>query len=288
MGSSQSVKTSLRFFCDIPVRSVWNDETSKWWLCAYDVVAALTETKNPRVYWATLKRRNIELFTNCKQLKLSARDGKKYKTDVIDENELNVLIALIRSNKKDIFKNWLSSLGNSVDEKSKIKAYELFESGMINNIEIGTVRGLQQIHSYIFSGLYDFAGKIRTKNISKGGFIFASAEYLIENLKKIELMPEDTLENIVKKYIEMNIAHPFMEGNGRSVRIWLDLILKKNLSLCVDWSLIDKKNYLKAMEKSPINESFIMNLLKSSLTEKINDREIFMKGVDYSYYYETD
>ena len=251
------------------------------------MVEALTGTKNPRVYWATLKRRNSELFTNCKQLKLTAKDGKKYRTDVINENELNILIAILKSSKKEFFKNWLSSIGNSIDEKSKLKAYELFENGIINNVEVGTVRGLQQIHSYIFAWLHDFAGKIRTKNVSKGGFIFASAAYLVENLKKIEVMPEDSLENIVKKYIEMNIAHPFMEGNGRSTRIWLDLILKKNLSLCVDWSLIDKKNYLYAMEKSPVDESFIMNLIKNSLTDKINDLETFIKGVDYSYYYES-
>ena len=287
MGSSQDLKTSVRFFHDVAVRSVWDDETTQWFLCACDVVEALTGTKNPRVYWATLKRRNSELFTNCKQLKLTAKDGKKYRTDVINENELNILIAILKSSKKEFFKNWLSSIGNSIDEKSKLKAYELFENGIINNVEVGTVRGLQQIHSYIFAGLHDFAGKIRTKNISKGGFIFASAAYLVENLKKIEVMPEDSLENIVKKYIEMNIAHPFMEGNGRSTRIWLDLILKKNLSLCVDWSLIDKKNYLYAMEKSPVDESFIMNLIKNSLTDKINDLETFIKGVDYSYYYES-
>ena len=280
------MKTSIRFFYDIPVRSVWDDETSKWWLCASDVVRALTYSKNPRVYWATIKRRNFELFTNCKRLKLSAADGKKYATDVIDEEQLNTLIALIKSNRKDIFQKWLASINNSIDEKSKIKAYELFESGIIESIEVGTVRGLQQIHSYIFSGLYDFAGKIRTKNISKGGFLFANAEYLNETLRKIEAMPEDNFINIIKKYIEMNIAHPFMEGNGRSTRIWLDLILKKNLSKCVDWSLIDKKSYMDAMSKSPYDDSVIIALIEHALTDKINDREIFMKGVDYSYYYE--
>ncbi|MBR0078912.1 MAG: Fic family protein [Synergistaceae bacterium] len=282
------IKTSVRFFRDYPVRSVWDDESSKWWFCACDVVGALTETKNPRVYWATLKRRNSELFTNCKQLKLTAKDGKKYKTDVISENELNILLVITKSKSEKIFREWISYIESSLDDKSKLKAYELFESGIINKIEIGTIKGLQQIHAYIFAGLYDFAGKIRTKNISKGGFMFASVEYLVENLKKIEAMPENSLANIVKKYVEMNIAHPFMEGNGRSTRIWLDLILKKNLSLCVDWSLIDKKSYLEAMEKSPIDDSLIINLISKSLTDKINDRETFMKGVDYSYYYESD
>ena len=266
---------------------MWDDETSKWWLCAVDVVMALSNTKNPRVYWATIKRRNIELFTNCKQLRLPAKDGKTYLTDVIDENELNVLITLIKSSKNDMFKSWLASLNSSIDEKSKLKAYELFESGIIDDIEVGTVRGLRQIHAYIFSGLYDFAGKIRTQNISKGNFAFANAAYLIENLRKIEAMREDSFDNIMKKYVEMNIAHPFMEGNGRSTRIWLDMMLKKNLSVCVDWSLIDKKSYMNAMKRSPLDDSIISAIIKNALTDRINDREIFMKGIDYSYYYES-
>ena len=282
------LKVSIRFFDDGPVRSVWDDETAKWWMCAADVVAALAETSNPRVYWATVKRRNPQLFANCKQLKLPARDGKRYLTDVIDEASRNALIAVIQSGKKDVFLRWLSSVGSSIDEKSKQKAYELFESGLINAVEVGTVRGLQQIHAYIFDSLYDFAGQIRTKNISKGGFAFANARFLSDNLKKIEQMPESTLEEIVSKYVEMNIAHPFMEGNGRSTRIWIDLILKKNLSLCVDWSRIDKKAYLQAMEQSPVTEAPILSLISGALTDKINDREVFMKGIDYSYYYETE
>ena len=282
------LKVSIRFFDDVPVRSVWDDETAKWWMCAADVVAALAETSNPRVYWATVKRRNPQLFANCKQLKLPARDGKRYLTDVIDEASRNALIAVIQSGKKDVFLRWLSSVGSSIDEKSKQKAYELFESGLINSVEVGTVRGLQQIHAYIFDSLYDFAGQIRTKNISKGGFAFANARFLSDNLKKIEQMPESTLEEIVSKYVEMNIAHPFMEGNGRSTRIWIDLILKKNLSLCVDWSRIDKKAYLQAMEQSPVTEAPILSLISGALTDKINDREVFMKGIDYSYYYETE
>ena len=282
------LKVSIRFFDDVPVRSVWDDETAKWWMCAADVVAALAETSNPRVYWATVKRRNPQLFANCKQLKLPARDGKRYLTDVIDEASRNALIAVIQSGKKDVFLRWLSSVGSSIDEKSKQKAYELFESGLINAVEVGTVRGLQQIHAYIFDSLYDFAGQIRTKNISKGGFAFANARFLSDNLKKIEQMPESTLKEIVSKYVEMNIAHPFMEGNGRSARIWIDLILKKNLSLCVDWSRIDKKAYLQAMEQSPVTEAPILSLISGALTDKINDREVFMKGIDYSYYYETE
>lgn len=226
------------------------------------------------------------MSTICRQLKLPAKDGKKYLTDIIDDNGINTVIALIPSKKTEIFKKWLSGIGSSLDEKSKQKAYSLYEDGLIDTIEVGTTKGLQQIHSYLFGGLYDFAGKIRTKNISKSGFMFANARFLDEVLKKIEQMPEDSVENIVDKYIEMNLAHPFMEGNGRSTRIWLDLIFKKNLGVCVDWSLIDKKEYLSSMERSPLDGRDILRLISGALTDRINDREIFIKGIDYSYYYE--
>ena len=284
----ESIKTSIRFFDDTPVRSVWDDGSSKWMTAAVDVVAALTDSANPRVYWHALKKRNFQLFTNCRQLKLKARDGKKYSTDVLDEAELSALVAILKSQKAQTFREWLASLGSSVDEKSRQKAYDLFESGAIDSVEVGTVKGLRQIHSYLFGGLYEFAGQIRTKNISKGGFAFAAAAYLPNTLAQIEKMPEDTVENIVKKYVEMNVAHPFLEGNGRSTRIWLDLILKKRLAVCVDWSRIEKKDYLAAMEKSPTDDAPIITLIKGALTDRINDREVFMKGVDYSYYYEAE
>lgn len=280
------LKTSIGFFEDIPVRAVWDDATSKWWFCAMDIAEALTKSKNPRVYWAQLKRRNSQLITICKQLKLTASDGKKYMTDVVGDDGVNTVIALIPSKKSVVFEKWLKGMGTSIDDKSKQKAYELFESGIINEIEVGTVKGLQQIHAYIFGGLYDFAGQIRTINIAKGGFAFAPAMYLQDNLHLIEQMPEDAIENIVKKYVEMNVAHPFMEGNGRSTRIWLDLILKKNLKRCTDWSQIDKREYLLAMQESPVNATHIFNLISGALTDDINNREIFMKGIDYSYYYE--
>ena len=280
------LKTSTRFFDDIPVRAVWDEETSKWWFSAMDIAQALTKSKNPRVYWATIKRRNPQLIAICKQLKLTASDGKKYLTDVVNSDGVNTVIALVPSKSSVVFEKWLNGMGTGIDEKSKLKAYELFESGLINEIEVGTVRGLQQIHGYIFGGLYDFAGEIRTVNIAKDGFAFAAAMYLKDNLALIEKMPEDSLENIVKKYVEMNIAHPFMEGNGRSARIWLDLVLKKNLKKCTDWSQIDKRDYLNAMKKSPVDYTDILNHIKNALTNEINDREIFMKGIDYSYYYE--
>ncbi len=282
------MKTSIRFFENIPVRAVWDEESSKWWFCAMDIAEALTKSANPRVYWATVKRRNPQLIAICKQLKLKAKDEKFYNTDVVDESGLNTVIALVPSKKSEIFAKWMKNMETSLDEKSKQKAYELFESGFINEVEVGTVKGLQQIHGYIFGGLYEFAGQIRTLNISKGGFAFAPCMYLAENLAKIEAMPEKTLEAIVNKYVEMNVAHPFMEGNGRSTRIWLDLILKKNLGKCVDWSRIDKTEYLAAMRESVVNPKKIVALLNGALTDDVNNREIIMKGIDYSYYYETE
>lgn len=173
-----------------------------------------------------------------------------------------------------------------IDEKSLQKAFQLFESGDIKRMEIGTIKGLQQIHKYIFGGLYDFAGKIRDKNISKGGFRFANALYLNEILPKIEQMPENTFEEIIAKYVEMNIAHPFMEGNGRTMRIWLDLILKKRLNKVINWQFVDKTLYLQAMERSPINDLEIRFLLKENLTSETENREIIFKGIEQSYYYE--
>ncbi len=173
-----------------------------------------------------------------------------------------------------------------IDEKSLQKAFQLFESGDIERMEIGTTKGLQQIHKYIFDGLYDFAGKIRDKNISKGDFRFANALYLNEILPKIEQMPENTFEEIIAKYVEMNIAHPFMEGNGRTMRIWLDLILKKRLNKVINWQLVDKTLYLQAMERSPINDLEIRFLLKENLTSDTENREIIFKGIEQSYYYE--
>lgn len=176
---------------------------------------------------------------------------------------------------------------NKAEEKiSKIKAKKLFDSGKIENIKVGTFAGLKQIHKYLFEDIYDFAGKLRTVNIAKGNFRFAPVMYLAQSLKQIDKMPQSNFDEIVEKYVEMNVAHPFREGNGRATRIWLDLIFKKELKKVVDWNKIDKADYLSAMERSPIKDIEIKHLQQNALTDKINEREIFMKGIDVSYYYE--
>ncbi len=285
-------KISIRFFDDREVRAVWDEENSKWWFSVVDIVAVITNSPRPRVYWGTLKSRlkvkNNELYSRCIQLKLESIDGKKYATDCFSQDDIIEVVKNIPNKKSIEFLDWFTYSDNTIDGQSKKKAYTLFESNLIDDIEIGTIKGLQQIHAYLFGGLYDFAGQIRQKNISKGGFQFAMAQYLENTLKEIEKMPEENFEQIADKYIEMNIAHPFMEGNGRSTRIWLDLILKKYISRCVDWSKISKKDYMNAMIQSPKDSTVIITLLKNALTDEINSREMFMKGIDYSYYYEEE
>ena len=215
-------------------------------------------------------------------------DGKKYTTDCLSQDDIIKLVKLLPNKKSIEFLDWFLYSDNTIDGQSKKKAYTLFESNLINEFEIGTAKGLKQIHAYLFGGLYDFAGKIRQKNISKWGFKFASAEFLESTLANIEKMPENTFDDIIKKYVETNIAHPFMEGNGRTTRIWLDLILRKRLKKCVDWSQISKADYLNAMIESVRNDAQIKHLIKGALTNKIHDRDMFMKGIDYSYYYEEE
>ena len=292
MAADKQNKISIRFFNDQEVRAAWDYNSNRWLFSVVDVIAVLTDSKNPRNYWKVLKHRltkaGNELVTNFNQLKLVASDGKRYLTDCLPQDELLRLIESVPSKHASAFARWLITGENQIDSKSRDKAYQLWDSTLLQTIEVGTARGLQQIHAFLFGGLYDFAGQIRQKNIAKGGFQFAISRFLGETLAQIEQMPETTIEEIVDKYVEMNIAHPFMEGNGRSTRIWLDLILKRSLKKCVDWSQIDKTDYMEAMRLSPVNSQRISELIKDALTDKINDREMFMKGIDYSYYYEQN
>jgi Protein involved in cell division len=271
---SNNTKISIRFFDDREVRAIWDEENNKWWFSVLDIVAVLTnqdDYNKARNYWkylkAKFKKEGSELGSITTQLKLKSPDGKMRLSNVLDYDGIIALGKQFPSKKANRFIEWFTYGDESIDGKSKTKAYALFESSFIDSIEVGTAKGLQQIHAYLFGGLYDFAGQIRQKNISKGGFQFAVAHFLGSTLGQIEQMPENTFEEIVDKYVEMNIAHPFMEGNGRSARIWLDLIFKKRLKRCVDWSKIYKNDYLNAMVRSSANSMKLKNLLKKSLTD---------------------
>ena len=308
-------KKSIRFFNDREVRALWDDSHNKWWFSVLDIIAAINEQDNyqkTRNYWkylkTKLKKENNKLVSATNQLKLQAPDGKQRLTDMLDGEGVVLLAKAIPNVKAMGFLDWFTYSDNTIDGQSKKKAYQLFESGLLKTVEPGSIKCLQQIHAYLFGGLYDFAGQIRTKNISKGGFTFANCMHFPETLQTIERMPETTFDEIMDKYVEMkiraneyhvnsftngrvqpnlcNVAHPFMEGNGRSTRIWLDLMLKRSLKRCVDWSQIDKNEYLSAMRESVTDSQYIKALVKPALTTQINDREMFMKGIDYSYYYE--
>ena len=282
------IKHSIRYFNNKPVRAVWDNDNSMWWYSAVDFISILVDPNSPRRYWNNVKVRNSELSPFCGQLKLFADDGKKYLSDVINEEGVRLLLTIIPSKYKKAILDWIKGLLDPIDEQSKKKAYDFYKTELIEKEEIGKTVALQKIHAYLFEGLYPFAGKIRTKTISKGGFVFANGDFLPQVLKDIDKMPDDTFPKIVDKYVEMNIAHPFMEGNGRSTRIWLDLLLKERLKKCIDWSKIEKNDYLSAMKDSPVNPKPIFDLLNRALTNDINNREIFMKGIDYSYYYEEE
>ncbi|MBR3435892.1 MAG: Fic family protein [Bacteroidales bacterium] len=289
------MKTSIRFYNDREVRAVWDEKNQKWYFSVLDIVGAINGQEDydkNRNYWKylknKLKKENSQVVSVTTQLKIVAPDGKMRLSDMLDFYGVEMLAKSIPNSKAMAFLDWFIYSDSSIDGQSKKKAYSLYESGILNNMKPGTVECLQQIHAYLFGGLYDFAGKIRTKTIAKGNTLFCLAEHLHNYLKIVEAMPETTFDEIVDKYVEMNAAHPFMEGNGRSTRIWLDLIFKKRMKRCVDWSKIDKRDYLDAMIASHTDSSRIRELLRQSLTDKIDDRELFMKGIDYSYYYEEN
>ena len=288
-------KISIRFYNDREVRAVWDEENSKWWFSAIDIIRAINDEVDyvkAGNYWRWLKKKltadGVELVSITHEFKFEAPDGKKRIADAIDNECIHILAKHYPNNRANAFLDWVTYSDNTIDGQSRKKAYTLWESDLVDDKDVGKVKSLQQIHAYLFGGLYDFAGKIRTKTIAKGNTLFCLAEHLDNYLKIVEAMPETTFDEIVDKYVEMNAAHPFMEGNGRSTRIWLDMIFKKRMKMCVDWSKINKKEYLDAMIASHTDSSRIRVLLKESLTDKINDRETFMKGIDYSYYYEQE
>lgn len=295
METLKTDKKSIRFFNDREVRAVWDDENNCWWFSATDIVRAINNEPDyvkAGNYWRWLKRKlkqeGIQFVSDTHRLKIVAADGKRYNSDALSAEDIMLVAKHYPNNRAGEFLNWFTYSDNTVDGQSRKKAYQLYESGLLRSLEPGSLKCLQQIHAYIFGGLYDFAGRIRTKNISKGGFTFANCMHFPETLLLIERMPETTFDEIMDKYVEMNVAHPFMEGNGRSTRIWLDMMLKRSLKRCVDWSLIDKNDYLSAMRESVADSQKIKSLVESALTDRIDDREMFMKGIDYSYYYEQN
>ena len=289
------MKISIRFFSNREVRAIWDEENSKWYFHVIDIVSILNEQDDytkANNYWRWLKRKlkqeNPQLVSATHGFKFRAADDKMRLSDTLDSSGIIELAKNFPNQKAAKFLDWFLYSDNTIDGQSKKKAYALFESGLLASLEPGSVKCLQQIHGYLFGGLYDFAGQLRTKNISKGGVTFANALYFSTILPNIENMPETTFEEIINKYVEMNVAHPFMEGNGRSTRIWLDLMLKRTLRKCIDWSKVNKNSYLEAMRKSVADSRNLKTLLEVALTDKINDREMFMKGIDYSYYYEEE
>lgn len=290
-----SSKRSIRFYNDHKVRAVWSEEENKWYFSAIDIIRAINAEEDylkASNYWRWLKKKliaaDIQLVSDTHDFKFEAPDGKMRKADILDFEAVERLAKHYPNTRAVPFLDWFTFSDNSIDGQSRKKAYTLFESGILDEMQPGTIKSLQQIHAYLFGGLYDFAGQIRTRTIWKDGTLFCRAEYLRYNLEQIEQMSQTTFDEIVDKYIEMNIAHPFMEGNGRSTRLWLDLIFKSSIKQCVDWSQIDKKAYLQAMRQSTTDSAMIRELLRSAMTDQINDREMFMKGIDYSYYYEQE
>ena len=313
----EQYKKSIRFFNDREVRAVWDEEHSKWWFSVLDIIAAINEQddyQKTRNYWkylkTKLKKEKNELVSATNRFKMQAPDGKQRLTDTLDSEGVILLAKNYPNNRANDFLDWFTYSDNTIDGQSRKKAYQLFESDLLKTAEPGSIKCLQQIHAYLFGGLYNFAGQIRTRNISKGGFTFANCIHFPETLQTIERMPETTFDEIMDKYVEMkiranayhvnsftngrvqpnlcNVAHPFMEGNGRSTRIWLDLMLRRSLKRCVDWSQINKNEYLSAMRESVSDSTHINALVLPALTTKIDDREMFMKGIDYSYYYEQN
>ena len=289
------MKISIRFFSNREVRAIWDEENSKWYFHVIDIVSILNEQDDytkANNYWRWLKRKlkqeNPQLVSATHGFKFRAADGKMRLSDTLDSSGIIELAKNFPNQKAAKFLDWFLYSDNTIDGQSKKKAYALFESGLLASLEPGSVKCLQQIHGYLFGGLHDFAGQLRTKNISKGGFTFANALYFSSILPNIENMPENTFEEIINKYVEMNVAHPFMEGNGRSTRIWLDLMLKRTLKKCIDWSKVNKNKYLEAMQQSVTNSLPLKALVEPALTDKINDREMFLKGIDYSYDYEEE
>ena len=273
----------VRYKNDRPIRFAWDDDTEKWWMCATDAAKALTDTSNPRVYWATVKRRNPDLFANCKQLKFIAADGKMYNMDVIDNARLDALNAVVHSTRRDEFLKYLASVESSDDKKVRERAYELFNDETSGAFDVGNVRGLQQLHSFLFEGIIEDAGQIRTDETDNITTVYTSLKFLPKTLDRIDRMTERSLNEIISKYVEMNTAHPFMSGNGRSIRLWFDMIIKKRLQRRIDWTRINTREFIKATDEGAIEETTLLRLVKEALTDRLDDRNFYKRCIDSSF-----
>lgn len=277
-------KTLIRYFDETPIRCRWEKNKNEWFYAVMDVIETLVKPAYPRKYWNTFKHRRPELLKKIKEMKLTSSDDKKYSTDVVGGEGVDYLLSYLSCSKKEEFSRWAKSLTNPLDEESRIKAYSLFDNGLLDEAEVGTFAGLQKIHAYLFDELYPYAGKLREENLPKGDKKLVDYKKLPETLKKIDEMPEGTLDEIIEKYIQMNEAHPFFDGNGVAMRIWLNQIFKKELNKIIDWSRIDKQDYLKAMQEKDVAE--LDNLFFFAFAYGTDSKEVFIRGIDYSYYFE--
>lgn len=275
------VKTMLRFYNGIPVRTIWDKGESKWWYSAEDVGRALIRSRNSKAYWAMLKRKDPKLNEIKRQLKM-VESGELHITDLVDIGGVGKIAALTKSRDKSEFIEWAQSAGKMIDDKSKFKAYELFDC---LGLEVGTSWGLRQIHKHVFDGIYKDAGDFRVIKIP---YARIPRNYVGNNIDTIVEPPDKTLTDIVFKYVMMVCEKPFEHGSERSLRIWVDMLLRRRYNLCIDWSKVNKRTYEHAMSSAPADISSVRLLFRRAIGENVNNRELFMRSIDYSFYIDEE
>lgn len=268
------------------VRIVWSEPASTFLYSATDLVLAFANSKNPRIYWNAIKRRHPEIRKYCSQAKLLAADEKQYKSDVLTCDGINELVLILKHPNRRYLIDWIRGSNEPVNEQAKKRAYDLFGTNILKTDEIGTFIGLRKIHAYLFDGLYKNVGRVRTKNVVKNGVEYANYTFLKQILTHIDSMSSNTFDEIVEKYVEMNIAYPFLDGCEQSMRIWLDQMLKNKLEKCINWAKVKREDYLEAMKESPYNDSQIKKVLKRAISIKILDKNVYQTGLDSSFFYE--
>lgn len=278
--------TPIKILNGKKVRIVWSESSSTFLYSATDLVLAFTSSKNPRIYWNAIKRRHPEIKRYCFLAKLRAADNKLYNSDLLNYEGINELVFILKHPNRKFLISWLKGENGSIDEQAIKRAQDLYDINILNTDEIGTFLGLRKIHAYLFDGLYPNVGKVRNKNVPKGNIEFANYTFLKQILIHIDNMSSGNFNEIVEKYVEMNIAHPFLDGCEQSMRLWLDMILKIKLGKCINWAKIRKEDYLEAMAESPYNDSQIKNVFKRGLSNKILDKNLFQISLNSSFFYE--